>query len=95
MFIVTLTYIRPIEEIEAKTAEHRAWLDQHVASGLLIAAGPMVPRTGGVFLARGGGAKADLAAVLKDDPFQVHGLADYVITEFAPGKYHPALAEFL
>jgi uncharacterized protein YciI len=95
MFVVTLTYVRPIEEIEAKTAEHRAWLDQHVQSGLLIATGPMVPRTGGVLIARGGGTKDELAALLKDDPFQVHGLADYVIVEFKPGKYHPALEQFL
>ena len=38
MFIVTITYTQPIEAIEAKTAEHREWLDQHVASGLIIAA---------------------------------------------------------
>jgi len=95
MFVVTLTYVRPIEEIEAKTAEHRAWLDQHVQSGLLIATGPMVPRTGGVLIARGGGTKDELAALLKDDPFQVHGLADYAIVEFKPGKYHPALEPFL
>ena len=95
MFVVTLTYLRPIEEIEARTAEHRTWLDQHIASGRLIAAGPMVPRTGGVFLARGGGAKADLEALLRDDPFQVHGLVRCDVVEFAPGKYHPTLAEFL
>lgn len=95
MFVVTLTYLKSIEEIEARTAEHRAWLDQHVQSGLLIATGPMVPRTGGVFLARGGGTTAELAALLRDDPFQVHGLVRCDIVEFAPGKYHPALAEFL
>ena len=37
MFIVTITYTQPIEAIEARTVEHRAWLDQHVASGLIIA----------------------------------------------------------
>ena len=95
MFVVTLTYLRPIEEIEARTGEHRTWLDKHIASGQLIAAGPMVPRTGGVFLARGGGAKADLEALLRDDPFQVYGLVRCDIVEFAPGKYHPALAEFI
>lgn len=95
MFVVILTYLKPIEEIEACTAEHRAWLDQHVRSGRLIATGPMVPRTGGVFLARGGGSKAALEALLRDDPFQVRGLVRCDVIEFAPGKYHPALAEFL
>lgn len=94
MFIVTITYTQPIKAIEAKTVEHREWLDIHVASGLIIAAGPMVPRTGGILVVRGGGAKEDLEALLKDDPFQIHGLADYKITEFKAGKLIPALTEF-
>ena len=94
MFIVTITYTQPIEAIEARTVEHRAGLDQHVASGLIIAAGPMVPRTGGILVARTGGTKQELETLLKDDPFQVHGLADYTVTEFKAGKLNPALAEF-
>lgn len=94
MFVITITYTKPIEAIENKTAEHRAWLDQHVASGLIIAAGPMVPRTGGVLIVRGGGAKEELETLLKADPFQVHDLAAYTVTEFSAGKLNPALAEF-
>ena len=95
MFLVTITYTRPIEEIEARTVEHREWLDQHIASGLLILAGPLVPRTGGILVARGGGTKDDLAAVLAEDPFKVHGLADYAITEFKAGKFNPALVNLI
>jgi uncharacterized protein YciI len=94
MFVVTITYTQPIEAIEEKTAEHRAWLDLHVASGLIIAAGPMVPRTGGILIVRSGGTKEDLEALLKADPFQVHNLADYKVTEFKAGKLNPALTEF-
>ncbi|QYC11094.1 YciI family protein [Brevundimonas nasdae] len=94
MFVVTLTYTKPIEAIEAKTVEHRAWLDQHVASGLVIAAGPMVPRTGGILIVRSGGTKEELIALLKDDPFQVADLATYTVTEFNAGKLNPALAPF-
>ena len=94
MFVVTITYTQPIEAIEARTAEHRAWVDQQVADGLIIAAGPMVPRTGGTLVVRSGGTKQELETLLKDDPFQVHGLADYTVTEFKAGKLNPALAEF-
>ena len=94
MFIVTITYTQPIEAIEAKTAEHREWLDQHVASGLIIAGGPMVPRTGGILVVRSGGTKEELETLLKADPFHVHGLADYAVTEFKAGKLNPALAPF-
>jgi uncharacterized protein YciI len=92
MFLVDITYTRPIEEIEAQTVAHRAFLDIHLASGLLILTGPKVPRTGGVLIARGGQTKEELAAILADDPFRALGLADYSITEFNPGKYNPALA---
>ena len=94
MFVVTITYTQPIEVIEAKTVEHREWLDQHVASGLIIAAGPMVPRTGGILIARGGGTKEELEALLQVDPFRIHGLADYAVTEFKAGKLNPALVPF-
>ena len=94
MFVVTITYTKPIEAIEAKTVEHRTWLDQHVASGLVIAAGPMVPRTGGILIVSSQGTKAELETLLKDDPFQIHGLADYAVTEFKAGKLNPALAPF-
>lgn len=95
MFLVEITYTRPIEEIEAQTDAHRAFLDIHMASGLLILTGPKVPRTGGILIARGGQTKDELAAILADDPFQALGLADYVITEFAAGKYQPALADLI
>lgn len=95
MFLVDITYTRPIEEVDAATVAHRAFLDIHIASGVLILTGPKVPRTGGVLIARGGQTKAELAAILANDPFQAGGLADYVITEFAAGKYHPALAELV
>lgn len=95
MFVVLLTYVKPMAEVEAVTAAHRAWLDSHVATGLLIATGPQVPRTGGVLLARGGGTKAELEALLTSDPFQVAGVAAYKVIEFAPGKYHPDMAQFL
>ena len=94
MFVVTITYTRPIEAIEARTAEHRAWLDQDVASGLFLACGPMVPRTGGILIVSSQGTKAELETLLKDDPFQIHGLADYAVTEFKAGKLNPALAPF-
>jgi uncharacterized protein YciI len=94
MFIVTITYTQPIEAIEARTAEHREWLDQHVASGLIVAAGPMVPRTGGVLVVSSALTKDALETLLKDDPFKVHGLADYAVTEFKAGKLNPALVPF-
>ncbi|NAV73959.1 hypothetical protein FGF91_24210, partial [Salmonella sp. zj-f60] len=59
-----------------------------------IAAGPMVPRTGGVLVVASRVAKEELETLLKDDPFHVHGLADYSVTEFKAGKLNPAMVPF-
>ncbi|MFU8797134.1 MAG: YciI family protein [Gammaproteobacteria bacterium] len=94
MFIVILTYRRPIEEIDQYVAEHRAFLESCYQKKLLIASGPQVPRTGGVLLARGG-SQSQLEGILREDPFYQQGLADYHFIEFNPIKYDPDFASFL
>jgi uncharacterized protein YciI len=72
MFIVTLTYLKPVEEIDALMPGHVAWLDKGYADGLFLASGRRIPRTGGVILARSG-SEAALADYLGCDPFAIHG----------------------
>ena len=74
MFIVTLTYLKPVEEVDALMRDHVAWLETGYADGLFIASGRRVPRTGGVILARSGDAQA-LHETLARDPFVIHGAA--------------------
>ena len=88
MFIVTLNYIRPLEELDALMDEHVAWLKTHYASGLFIASGRQVPRKGGVILARSGD-RAALEAVLAEDPFTRNGAARADIVEFTPSMTAP------
>ena len=85
MFIVTLTYLKPVEEVDALMAGHIAWLDEGYASGLFVASGRRVPRTGGVIVARSGD-EAALRAFLVRDPFAVHGAARFDIVEFNATK---------
>ena len=95
MFVVTLTYTDQAERVDAVRGEHRDWLDQHIASGLLLVAGPQVPRTGGVFIVSSRLDREALTAVLDDDPFKIHGVADYAIVEFEATKINPALADLV
>ena len=74
IYVATLTYIRPLEEIDTHVEAHIAWLRQHYAAGTFLLSGRRVPRTGGVILTRGESLEA-VEALLKTDPFQVHGLA--------------------
>jgi uncharacterized protein YciI len=88
MFIVTLTYLKPVEDIDALMPGHVEWLKKGYADGLFIASGRRVPRTGGVILARSGDEQA-LRATLACDPFVIHGAARCDIVEFAPSMTAP------
>jgi uncharacterized protein YciI len=80
MFIISLTYTAPLDALEPHRAAHRAWLDQSVAEGWMLLAGPREPRDGGIVLARG--TRADLQEKAATDPFFIHGLSTFELTEF-------------
>jgi len=88
MFIVTLTYIRPLEELDALMDAHVSWLKTHYESGLFVASGRQVPRKGGVILARSGD-RAVLEALLARDPFVQNGVARTDVIEFVPSMTAP------
>ncbi len=52
MYIVSLTYHRPIEEVESHLEGHIAWLKHYFQAGSFIASGRKNPRTGGVILVK-------------------------------------------
>ena len=91
MFIVTLTYQRPLAEIDALMRQHVAWLKRHYASGLFIASGRQVPRRGGIILARSGDRRA-LEEAMARDPFVTHGAATFDVLEFTPSMTAPGAA---
>jgi uncharacterized protein YciI len=91
MFIVSLTYTVPLERIDASRAAHRAWLLEQAARGVILLAGPKVPREGGILVANAA-SRAELEETLRGDPFHQEGLARYDITEFVPGVAAEALA---
>ena len=50
MFIVQLTYKVPLQEVDKLLSAHRDFLDSYYKKGLLIASGPLKPRTGGIII---------------------------------------------
>ena len=91
MFIVTLTYTAPLERIDAYLEAHRAWLGEQYARGLFLMSGRKEPRDGGIIIAHAA-SRAELEAVLQDDPFGQAGIATYAITEFVPTMTAEALS---
>jgi uncharacterized protein YciI len=81
MFILSLTYIAPLEDADKHMEAHMAWVKAGYEQGHFIASGRKIPRTGGVVLARGD--RAELEAMCASDPFTIHSIAEYQITEVA------------
>ena len=81
MFILSLTYIAPLTAADQHMEAHMAWVRDGYDRGLFLASGRKVPRTGGVILARGD--RELLEELCAADPFAVHGVAAYDITEVA------------
>lgn len=90
LFAIDLTYVTGFENIDPLIAQHMAFIERGYASGLFLASGAKVPRTGGVIIARGR-SRADIETLIKDDPFHSAGVAEYAITEFRPGNLATAL----
>ena len=91
MFILTLTYIAPLEEIDRHVPAHMDWIKAGYASGTFLASGRKVPRTGGFILAKGD--RADIEALVATDPFMVAGVTTYDIIEVAVAFTAPGLEQ--
>ena len=50
MFIVNLTYIKPLDKVEKFLEKHIDFLNQYYTKGHFIASGRKNPRTGGIIL---------------------------------------------
>jgi uncharacterized protein YciI len=81
MFVLSLTYILPLTEVDRVREAHMAWVAEQYAAGWFLASGAKVPRTGGVILARAMD-RERLDAIVASDPFTREGVAEYEVTEF-------------
>jgi uncharacterized protein YciI len=81
MFVLLLSYIRPLEEVDALMREHVAWLNEHYKSGRFVVSGRRIPRTGGVIVARGDD-RDEIERVVATDPFVSKGVATCEVIHF-------------
>lgn len=94
MFIFTLTYIKPINEVEKFLQQHIDYLEENYRLGHFIASGRKVPRTGGVILYRAEN-KEQALTIMQKDPFYIQQIAQYDIIEFVPSKYATGFEQFI
>jgi uncharacterized protein YciI len=81
MFVIELTYKVELSEIDRQMAAHVRFLQKYYASGTFVVSGRKIPRDGGVIVAVGT-SRQQIEAIVQEDPFHEHGLADFRIIEF-------------
>ncbi len=77
--LAIIRYRRPLDDVLAHHAEHRAYLQRLKAEGVLVASGPLAPRYGGALLLRvPDEAVEDTLNQIRDgDPYTVAGVGQY------------------
>jgi uncharacterized protein YciI len=94
MFIVNLHYIVPLDQLDAHMTDHVKYLQKYYVKNVFVASGRKVPRTGGIILALAKSKEA-LEEILQEDPFYIHKLAEFTVTEFLTSQTHPDIKKFL
>ncbi|QNK61047.1 GTP cyclohydrolase [Pedobacter sp. PAMC26386] len=94
MFIISIHYTAPLEEMDKHIPEHVKFLDRYYEKNIFMASGRKVPRTGGAILAIASSIEA-IEKIILEDPFHKLKLAEYTITEFIPTKFHSGLEGIL
>jgi len=90
MFLVLLSYKKPLAEVDRHVAAHMEFLARHYASGEFLLSGRKQPRSGGVILATVAN-RTQMEVIVRSDPFVSEGVADYEIIEFIASTTAPAL----
>lgn len=94
MFIITGSYVVPIEEVERVLPKHWEFLDKLNKDGILVLSGPMKPRTGGAIILKLD-SREEVDRLLEKDPFYIEHIVDYNIIQFIPTKANCALSNYI
>ena len=81
MFVIELIYKVDLRVIDAHMAAHVAFLKKYYTSGNFLVSGRKIPRDGGIILSVAA-SRSEVEEIVREDPFHIHGLADFRIVEF-------------
>jgi uncharacterized protein YciI len=90
LFVLLLTYVKPLAEVDALMRDHMAWLNEHYDAGRFLVSGRRIPPTGGVIVARGDD-REEIEALAASDPFITAGVATCEVIHFRPLQSAPRL----
>lgn len=85
MIVVTLTYKKPLSEVDILLQKHVLFLDEYYAQKKFLASGRRENRAGGVILVLSDDLE-EAKKIMKKDPFYIHDIADYDFMWFEASK---------
>jgi uncharacterized protein YciI len=94
VFVLLLTYTRPLDEVDALMRRHMAWLNEGYAAGRFLVSGRRMPRTGGVIVATGDD-RDEIEALAATDPFVTGGVATVEVVQFRASQMADGLRSLL
>jgi len=86
LFIVEITYKASLTRIDTHMRSHVAFLRKYYAAGNFLVSGRQIPRTGGIIVAMAD-SRERIEAIMAEDPFCRHGLAEVRIIEFRASQH--------
>lgn len=94
MFLVSLNYIKPLDEVDKHLEGHVKFLEEQYGDKIFIFSGRKKPRTGGVILVNLSN-REELDRILKNDPFYKHSIAEYEVIDFEISKCDELFKPFI
>ncbi len=88
--VLTITYLQPLDVIDAARPAHVAWLNDQVAAGRILLAGRQESLAGGVLVTADINTE-EAQAIIDGDPYQQAGIVRYDRLSFNRGVCAPNL----
>jgi len=92
MFVIELIYKAELAAIDAKMTAHVKFLKKYYASGHFLISGRKIPRDGGIIIAAAA-SRDEIDAIIREDPFHSHSLAEFRVIEFRASQRAGALRQ--
>lgn len=94
LFLIQLTYIKELDEIDNLMKIHVAYLKKYYKLNKFIVSGRQVPRKGGIILCYADTLN-EVKTIINEDPFMIHSAARYKIIPFLTSMYSKSFGSVL
>jgi uncharacterized protein YciI len=88
MFLFMVNYKKSIEDVEKYLNDHKEFLSKYYSLKKFVLSGRRDPRVGGFIIANIDTVE-EARGVAKEDPFVIHGIAEYEIIKIIPTQWDP------